>query len=232
MKTNSLKNKNIVITGGTSGLGRALAQQLTKAGAHVAIIARTQKNLDQMKNDLPDLITLQGDISSKEQIYPLAGQIQSRLGNVDLLFHVASELGPTPLRLLVDTDCEDFEHVLQTNLIGPFRLTKALIASMILQKKGLVVHISSDAAVSAYPRWGIYGVSKAALDHLTRIFDAELQDQGVRFLAIDPGDMNTPMHFAAVPDANPQNLRNPEDSAQRLLQVILEKDFSQTRRAL
>lgn len=232
MKTTFWNNKNIVITGGTSGLGKALAHQLHEAGANVVIIARNKQPLDQMVEMHPGLIGLQGDISSKHQIYPLAGQIQSSLDGIDVLFNVASDLGPTPLKLLLDTECEDFENALQTNLLGPFRLTKALIAPMLLQRQGIVVNISSDAAVSAYPRWGIYSVSKAALDHLTRIFDAELKDQGLNFVAIDPGDMNTPMHFAAIPDADPQKLRRPEDSAERILQLLMEQNFSQVRRSL
>src|SRR5438105_2927959 len=104
MKSNTWKNKNVVITGGTSGLGRALALQLLAQEARVAIIARTQTNVEALVKEYPQLIGIHGDISQKEQIYPLAGQIQSRLGDVDVLFNVASDLGDTPLRLLMDTD--------------------------------------------------------------------------------------------------------------------------------
>jgi len=103
--------------------------------------------------DEPRLIGLRGDIAKKENIYPIVGELQSRLGAVDVLFNVASSLGPTPLRLLADTECEDFENALQTNLLGAFRLTKALLPDMILRGHGLVVNISSDAAINAYPKW-------------------------------------------------------------------------------
>ena len=96
-----------------------------------------------------------------------------------------------PLRLLLDTECEDLERALAVNLVGPFRLTKALAGPMVLRGRGLVVHVSSDAAVEAYPRWGAYGVSKAALDHLGRIWAAELAGTGVRVLTVDPGEMDT-----------------------------------------
>jgi NAD(P)-dependent dehydrogenase (short-subunit alcohol dehydrogenase family) len=232
MESNNWKNKNVVVTGGTSGLGRALALQLEAAGARVVIIARTQNNIDALVKENSKIIGIQGDISQKEQIYPLAGQIHSRLGDVDALFNVASDLGPTPLRLLVDTECENFEQVLQTNLLGPFRLTKALLPSMLLKRQGLVVNISSDAAINPYPKWGAYGTSKAAVDHLSRIFNEELKDQGIRFLSIDPGDMNTPMHFAAIPDADPNHLRDPKDSAGRILDLIAKEDFSSVRRTV
>lgn len=230
--TNYFQNKNIVITGGSSGLGKALAIQLLAAGAHVAIIARGEQALQAMKQEYPDLHIFQADVSSKTAIHPLAGAIHSQLGDVDILFNVASTLGPTPLRYLVDTECEDLEHVLQTNLIGPFRLSKALLPGMLLKQAGLVVNISSDAAVSAYPGWGAYSASKAALDHLSRIFDEELKDQGVRFLAVDPGDMDTPMHRAALPDADSSQLRDPADSARNLIQLIADQDFSLVRRSL
>lgn len=225
-------HKKVVITGGTSGLGKALALQLLAQGAQVAIIARTAAPLKALAQEYPALIALQGDVSVKEQIHPLAGEIHARLGDVDVLIHAASTLGATPLRPLLDTDCEDLEQVLQTNLIGPFRLTKALLPGMVLRQQGLVLNISSDAAVSAYATWGSYSVSKAALDHLTRVWDAELAPQGVRFLALDPGDMATPMHFAAIPDADPSQLRDPADSATRVLELVAAEDFSHVRRGV
>lgn len=226
------KNKNVVVTGGTSGLGLALATQLTELGSHVAVLARNRDKIENLTEQYPKIIGIQGDVSKKEEIYPLAGEIQARLGDVDILLNVASYLGQTPLRLLVDTECEDFELALQTNLLGPFRLTKALLPSMLLRGQGLVINISSDAAINAYAKWGGYAVSKAAVDHMTRIFDEELKNQGVRFLALDPGDMKTPMHFAAIPDANPENLRDPADSAHKIIQLISNQDFSQVRRTL
>lgn len=229
---NELFGKKVLITGGTSGLGRELALQLASIGARVAIVARGRERLDETVQLNPKLIAIQGDVSKKEDVHPIAGRVHAELGEVDILIHAASELGQTPLRLLADTDCEDFERVLQTNLIGPFRLTKALLAGMLFKKGGLVVNISSDAAVNAYPRWGAYSVSKAALDHLTRIFDEELKAFGLRFLAIDPGDMRTPMHFAAVPDADPEKLRDPALAAERLIALLQTHDVSQIRRSL
>lgn len=162
----------------------------------------------------------------------IAGEAHTLLGEIDILMNVASSLGPTPLKLLVDTDCEELGSVLETNLLGPFRLIKAIIPTMLLRNHGLVINISSDAAITAYPGWGSYAVSKAALDHLTRMFDFELKHQGVRFCAIDPGDMNTPMHFEAVPDANPADLKNPRDVAKKILALVAGRNFDEVRRVL
>jgi NAD(P)-dependent dehydrogenase (short-subunit alcohol dehydrogenase family) len=83
-----------------------------------------------------------------------------------------------------------------------------------------VLNVSSDAAITAYPRWGAYGASKAALRHLSAIWDAELAPEGVRILSIDPGDMDTPLHAAAVPDADRATLKRPEDAARELVGAI------------
>ena len=232
MKREFWEHKNILITGGTSGLGRALALHLNEAGAKVAVIARTRQAINDLVRTYPRIIGIQGDVSSKEAIYPIAGEVHTRLGDVDVLFNVASYLGKSPLRMLMDTDCEDFEKVLQTNLVGPFRLTKAILPSMLLKQQGVVVNISSDAAVTPYAGWGAYGSSKAAVDQLTAIFQEELGELGVRFFAVDPGDMNTPMHFAAVPNADPTQLRDPRDSARRLLELVETGDQGMVRRSV
>src|SRR5215207_10952179 len=161
-----------------------------------------------------------GDISDKQAVHRIAGQAQGLVGELDIVIHNASTLGPTPLRLLLDTECEDLAAVLETNLVGPFRLTKILAGAMALRGDGVLVHISSDAAVEAYPRWGAYGISKAAQDQLSRVLAAELADTGVRVLAIDPGEMDTKMHADAIPEADPASLQRPAEVAARIVAMI------------
>jgi NAD(P)-dependent dehydrogenase (short-subunit alcohol dehydrogenase family) len=120
----------------------------------------------------------------------------------------------------VDTECEDLERVLAVNVVGPFRLSKALVGPMLLRGRGLVVHISSDAAVVPYPHWGAYAVSKAALDHMARVWATELADSGVRFLGVDPGEMDTAMHAAAMPEADRATLARPAEVARRVAVMI------------
>jgi NAD(P)-dependent dehydrogenase (short-subunit alcohol dehydrogenase family) len=174
--------------------------------------------------DLAGVHGVVGDLSLKEDIHPVALQVVGALGGLDVLVNNASDLGPTPLALLGDTDCEALERALATNLLGPFRLTKAVLGALAAAARegrgAVVLNVSSDAAVTAYPRWGAYGASKAALQHLSAIWDAELAAEGVRFLAIDPGDMDTPLHAAAVPDADRGALKRPEDAARELAGAI------------
>jgi NAD(P)-dependent dehydrogenase (short-subunit alcohol dehydrogenase family) len=215
----------VAITGGTSGLGLALVGSLHHAGARVAFVARGRDRVEAVQRRYPGTHGIVGDISSKEAIYPIALQILGELGGLDVLINNASDLGPSPLALLGDTDCEDLERALATNVVGPFRLTKAVLGALAASARegrgAVVLNVSSDAAINAYPTWGAYGASKAALHHLTRIWDEELASQGVRFLSIDPGDMDTPLHAAAVPDADPASLKRPQTAAAELLGAIV-----------
>jgi NAD(P)-dependent dehydrogenase (short-subunit alcohol dehydrogenase family) len=212
------------ITGGTSGLGLALVRELLDRGARVAFVARGRDGVERVEHRYPGSHGIVGDVSKKSDIHPIAIQVMGLLGGLDVLINNASDLGPVPLAMLADTDCEDLEHALATNVLGPFRLTKALLgalASSAREGRGAVVlNISSDAAINAYPRWGAYGVSKAALHHLSRIWNEELASQGIAFLSLDPGDMDTPLHAAAVPDADPTELKRPEIAAVELVDAI------------
>jgi NAD(P)-dependent dehydrogenase (short-subunit alcohol dehydrogenase family) len=214
----------VAVTGGTSGLGLALVRELLNRGARVAFVARTSDRVAQVAREHPGAHGIVGDVSRKDDIYPIAMQIIGELGGLDVLVNNASALGPTPLRLLGDTDCEDLERVLTTNLLGPFRLTKAVLGALAASARegrgAVVLNVSSDAAVNTYPRWGAYGASKAALRHLSEIWDAELNTDGVRFLSVDPGDMDTPLHAVAVPDVDPATLKQPETAARELAVAI------------
>jgi NAD(P)-dependent dehydrogenase (short-subunit alcohol dehydrogenase family) len=224
----TIQGQGALVTGASRGLGRALAEQLAVRGARVALVAREPGPLEDVvatirgKGGIAHAIA--GDISDKHAIYRIAGQATGLVGDISIAIHNASTLGPTPLRLLLDTECEDLEAVLQTNLVGPFRLTKILAGAMALRGAGTVVHISSDAAVEPYPTWGAYGISKAAQDHLSRILAAELQGTGVRVLAVDPGEMDTVMHAAAIPDADRATLARPSEVAARIVQMVEHPD--------
>jgi NAD(P)-dependent dehydrogenase (short-subunit alcohol dehydrogenase family) len=218
---NSLK---VAVTGGTSGLGLALVRELRRRGARVAFVARTRERVEQVVRDVQGTHGIVGDVSRKEDIHPIALQITAALGGLDVLVNNASSLGPTPLALLADTECEEFALALETNVLGPFRLTKALLGALTASARegggAVVLNISSDAAINAYTQWGAYGASKAALRHLSAIWGEELAAEAVRFLSLDPGDMDTPLHALAIPDADPATLKRPETAARELADAI------------
>jgi len=224
--TSPLTALRVAVTGGTSGLGLALVRALHADGAQVAFVARDAGRVQRIAHDLPGTHGIVGDIAAKHDTHRIALQINAALGGVDVLVNNASSLGPVPLALLADTDCEDLEAALAANLVGPFRLTKALLGSLAASARArpatsaLVVNVGSDAAVTPYAGWGAYGASKAALLQLSRIWNEELAEHRVRVVAFDPGDMDTPLHDQAVPDADPATLKQPADAARELLALI------------
>ncbi|WP_394837863.1 SDR family oxidoreductase [Pendulispora rubella] len=216
--------RGVLVTGASRGLGEQLARWFAKRGARVGLVARGRDELERVKESIVaeggTAVAIAADIGDKDATYVLAGTAAELIGPVDLVVHCASALGPLPMPLLLDMACEDLASVLETNLIGPFRLTKALVGPMVLRGAGVVLFISSDAAVNGYPGWGAYGVSKAAQDHLARVWAAELAEAGVQFLSIDPGDMNTKMHADALPDADPATLLDPAVVAARIGTIL------------
>ena len=218
-----LEGMRIAVTGGTSGLGRALVDRLGAEGARVTFVARTAAAVERTSRETGAL-GIVGDVGRKDDIYPIALQVLGALHGLDVLINNASSLGPVPLAPLADTDCEDLEAALAVNLVGPFRLTKSLVGALAGSARegrgALVVNISSDAAISAYAGWGAYGAAKAALRHISAIWDEEARGEGVRFLSIDPGDMDTPLHALAAPDADPAGLKRPETAAAEILAAI------------
>ena len=215
-----MKGLRVAVTGGTSGLGLALVRRLATEGARIAFVARSHTAVERIAQQTGAL-GIVGDIGRKDDIYPIALQITANLGGLDVLINSASSLGPTPLAPLADTQCEDLEQALAVNVLGAFRLTKALLGALAASARNeggaLVINISSDAAVNAYPGWGAYGASKAALRHLTAIWAEEAKADRVAFLSLDPSDMDTPLHAMAVPDADRSTLKRPEDSASEIV---------------
>jgi len=220
----------VAVTGGTSGLGLALVEAFAARGDQVAFVARDADRVARVAHEIAGSHGIVGDVAKKEDVHAVALQIGGALGGLDVLIHNASSLGPVPLALLADTECEDFEAALATNVLGPFRLTKALLGLLAASAResgadgarAVVVNVSSDAAVTPYAGWGAYGASKAALAHLSRIWDEELRPHGVRSLAVDPGDMDTPLHALAVPGADPATLKKPEQSAAEIVALLEE----------
>ena len=213
-----------LVTGAGRGLGAALARALAARGVRVVLTARSEAELRDVVSSIRaaggEAHAVPADVGDKRAVYPLAGRAAHLVGPIDLLVNNASELGPTPLRALLDTDCETLERVLQVNVVGPFRLSKALGGSMALRRRGTIVNVSSDAALNAYAGWGAYSASKAALDQLGRVLAVELAEHGVRVLGVDPGEMATAMHRAALPEADPATLASPESVAARLLELV------------
>jgi NAD(P)-dependent dehydrogenase (short-subunit alcohol dehydrogenase family) len=217
----SLTGTTVMITGASRGLGRALARVSAREGATLAICARGGEALESAAEECRalgvEVLAVLADISDATDVERFAATALERFGGVDILINNAAELGPLPLPQLTDAPSSALEHVFQANVLGPLRLTQAVIGGMLLRNRGLVVNISTDAALIGFEGLGLYSASKAALDALTRSWSAELQHTQVRVISVDPGDMHTQMHMAADPEANPDDLLRPDDVAERLL---------------
>jgi NAD(P)-dependent dehydrogenase (short-subunit alcohol dehydrogenase family) len=220
---NQLQNQVALITGASRGLGRAMALAFAREGAMLSICARGQAALeataDECRRQGAEVLTTVGDVGVPADRERLVSRSLDLFGRVDILVNNASSLGPTPLPLLADSDVEALEEVVNVNLVGPFQLARALVGGMLLRGAGRVINISSDAAVNGYPGWGAYSATKAGLDGLTRVWAAELEGSGVTMVSVDPGDMDTEMHRAAVPDDDPAQLARVEDVAEAFVRL-------------
>ena len=219
------EDKRVIVTGASRGLGLGLVRGLVRRGARVVAVARDVRVLQDavaplLGNDTTGggpVWAMPADVGAPEAAARIVGHATAVLGRVDALVNNASTLGPLPMGLLADASDEDWRQVLQVNLLGPARLIRSAMAAMARQGEGLIVNISSDAAHHAYPTWGLYGTSKAALDHMTAIWRSETAEHGVVMTAVDPGEMNTVMHAEALPDADRSSLGDPDDVAERIL---------------
>lgn len=220
----SFRDAVVVITGASRGLGLALARALGRRGAKVAMIARDREALDRAAQSVRSeggvATTIAIDVADPNAAATISARTHAALGPPRIVIHAASTLGALPMPSLADTEPGDLAHTFAVNVFAPFAITRALLGALVLGGGGVVVDISSDAAIEAYAGWGAYGASKAALDQLGRIWGAELAEAGVRVLSIDPGEMDTQMHADALPDADRSVLADPAGVAERILAII------------
>jgi NAD(P)-dependent dehydrogenase (short-subunit alcohol dehydrogenase family) len=203
-----------LITGGSSGLGLTLAHALDDAGWVVVTDARDADRLH-LALEGTTVHGIPGDVAEADHRAALV-EVIADLGGLDLLVLNASTLGPVPMRPLSQYQPLEFGEVFRTNAGAPASLMVALTGQL-QRRAGLVIAISSDAAVQHYDTWGGYGASKAALDHLVLTFGSET---GLGAYAVDPGDMRTPMHQAAFPNEDISDRPLPQSVVPRLLALI------------
>jgi NAD(P)-dependent dehydrogenase (short-subunit alcohol dehydrogenase family) len=219
-----MKPKDVVlITGASKGLGRAVAHELARLGHPLIINARGAEELRAVERELSPftrVVAVAGDVS--EVAEEIAARSLQEFGRVDVLINNASDIGPSPMPPLELYPWEALLRLFKVNAVAPFHLIQLLLPGMRSRGHGTIVNISSDAAVNAYAGWGGYGGSKAALQHMSRILEKELEGSGVRVLVIDPGDMNTEMHRLAEPGVDLSHLPDPSSVAPRILTEVLQ----------
>ncbi|MBV9338265.1 MAG: SDR family oxidoreductase [Solirubrobacterales bacterium] len=205
-----------IITGSSRGLGLALARALAERDWALVIDARGTRELERAARELgaiTEVTALRGDVADDWH----RGALLDAAGDeVDLLVNNASLLGPSPQPPLAQYPLAMLERVYQVNVVAPLALTQLALPR--LRDGGVIINVTSDAAIEPYAGWGGYGSSKAALDQLSAILAAE--HPALRIYAVDPGDMRTQMHQDAFPDEDISDLPLPEDSVPGILRLI------------
>src|SRR5882757_5903272 len=205
--------RTALITGGSRGLGHALTGALVRRGWRVLIDGRDSGRLALAAREV-GAEAISGDVADPAHRAALAAAVGPRL---DLLVNNASVLGPSPQPALADYPLAALAEVYRVNTYSPLALCQELLPAL-LEAGGRIMNVSSDAAVEAYPGWGGYGSSKAALDQLTAVLAAE--QPGLRAYAVDPGDMNTDLHQLAFPGEDISDRPSPDSVVPALLELI------------
>lgn len=212
-----LANKVALITGSSRGLGFALTKAFAAEGAAVVMNARHGDTLEQAAAEVlaaiprAEVLAVAADAANPAGVERLVGAALERFGRIDVLINNASILGPSPRPPLIEYSYEAFLEVLRVNTLGPFLLTKAVLPGMLARGSGSIINVISEAGLVGYPQWGAYGVSKAGLELMTQIWAAELEGSGVRINSINPGEMDTEMHFLAYPEEDRAQFTPPEE---------------------
>lgn len=213
-----------IVTGASKGLGRAVAAALAGRGWDVVADARTATALEHTAHDL-GITAIHGDVTDPDHREALVAAAHGRL---DLLVNNASRLGPSPQPRLADYPLDELTQVYDTDAVAPLALTQ-LALPLLRASHGVVVNVTSDAAVEPYEGWGGYGSAKAALDQLTAILGAE--EPGVSVYAFDPGDLRTDLHQAAFPGEDISDRPEPETVVPAFLRLVDERPPSGRYRA-
>jgi NAD(P)-dependent dehydrogenase (short-subunit alcohol dehydrogenase family) len=210
--------KTVLITGASRGLGRALARGLAGRGWNLILTARDPAALRTIRDELAavtHVAAIAGDVTDPQHRATLAVLARGHAG-LDALINNAGALGPSPQPPLVDYPLATLEDVYRANVFAPLALIQALAPD--LKPGARLINVTSDAAVSAYPGWGGYGSSKAALEQLTAVLAAE--NPPLRVYAIDPGDMQTDMQQAAFPGEDISDRALPETRVPAFVQLL------------
>jgi NAD(P)-dependent dehydrogenase (short-subunit alcohol dehydrogenase family) len=219
-----LRDRVAVITGASRGLGLEIARLFASRGARLVLVARGEADLRAAAQELArvtDVLAVTADVS--EEAEGVAAAALDRFGRVDALVNNASEIGPSPMPRLDQYPWDALLQVFRVNAVAPLHLIQLLLPQMIGRGEGVVINVTSDAAVQAYAGWGGYGASKAALEHLSRILAVELEGSGVRVYVVDPGDMDTEMHRLAEPGVDLSHLPGPSVPAPAFVRLVEEE---------
>ena len=208
-----LYGKVALITGGSRGIGRAIASSYAREGAKVFITARDEKDLettaDAIRTAGGEVRWFAADLAKVGEIKALMGQLDGVYGGVDVVVNNASLLGPR--ETIARYPIRAWEQVLKVNLTGLFVVTQEALKRMTPRKKGSIINLSSGVGREGKARWGAYAASKFGVEGFTQVLAAEVEEYHIRVNAVNPAATRTGMRAEAYPDEDPLTLPTPEE---------------------
>ena len=207
-----LQGKVALVTGGSRGIGRAIAAAYTQAGASVFICGRDQAAVDGAVNELRsnggDIDGAAGDIGSYDDAKRLVQCALGRFDTIDVLVNNAGILGPR--ETIADYPISAWHEVIRINLTGLFLITHEILPIMLAQRSGSIINVTSGVGRMGKAKWGAYAVAKAGLEGFTQVLADEVNSKGIRVNSVNPAATRTRMRAAAYPAEDPMTLPTPE----------------------
>jgi 3-oxoacyl-[acyl-carrier protein] reductase len=224
-----LKGRVVLITGAGRGIGRALAHAFAAAGAKVALLGKTKKNLLEVQRELKDsgapTVVLAADVSDEGVVSRAVAAAEQQLGPVDVLVNNAGIFVLAPVEKM---DALVFDRTLAVNLRGPFLMSRAVLPGMKSRKRGHIVNISSTAGRRGFAGGGAYCASKFGLAGLTEAMRYEARASNVRVTCVYPSTVNTDLVEKAGMDVAPERAIQPEDVANAVVSLVAMDDRAMT----
>jgi NAD(P)-dependent dehydrogenase (short-subunit alcohol dehydrogenase family) len=207
-----LAGKVTLVTGGSRGIGRAIASAYAREGAAVFICARNEIELTRAVLDIRDqggeIYGCAGNLGNVADVKRIVAAATERYRAVDVLVNNASLLGPR--QSIAQYPLTDWEEVIRINLTGLFLITQEVLKGMTAQRGGSIINVSSGVGRAGRARWGAYAVSKFGVEGLTQVLAEEVKELGIRVNAVNPGPTRTQMRADAYPDEDPMTLPVPD----------------------
>ncbi len=207
-----LNGRHIVISGGSRGLGKALAQRFAREGARLALCARDKERLDLVANELrefgTDVVWDAIDIGDSRQVDQFATRVLEKFEHVDVLVNNAS--AAVPLKDIAEYSANEWDEIVRVNLNALFYMTHAFLPSMVSRKSGTIINVSSSVGRAPRAKWGAYSVTKYAMEGFTEILTSELRHHNISVNSVNPGALATDMRRIVHPEEDPSQLRKPE----------------------
>jgi NAD(P)-dependent dehydrogenase (short-subunit alcohol dehydrogenase family) len=219
-----IREKVVIITGATKGLGAALARGFARNGAKVALCARGREELKHIETEIirsgGEVFSLPVDIKKPDEVERFASETLDTFGKVDAVINNASVLGK---RVPVwEYDYNTWREVIDINVTGVYLMTKVFLSSMIKQRSGSIINLSSGVGNKGKPNWGAYCVSKFGVEGFSYMLAEELREYSIRVNIVNPGGLATDMRRAAYPEEDQSTLKKPEDILHVFMYLVSE----------